>query len=181
LAGSDTYDALQNYLQFLRESVACVTTEVLIPQEGGYHPRDEPYVLTFGGGDVRVHTSDGGRLGIRIVQHYFMVPAEGRLGLWKVTVDAYEYTLLDEGLERELIAYHKHPRGSRSVSYPHLHVLVPAERPELAMAHLPTRRISVEEFLYCLIRDFRVRPRRGDWEEVLRRNRERFDEYRTWT
>jgi hypothetical protein len=34
-------------------------------------------------------------------------------------------------------------------------------------AHLPTGRVSVEDFLRTAIRDFGVKPQRDDWETVL--------------
>jgi hypothetical protein len=65
--------------------------------------------------------------------------------------------------------------------YPHMH----AEQGgngliELQKAHLPTGRIAVEEFLRLLIETFAVRPRRVDWNRILRETQAEFEKWRTW-
>jgi hypothetical protein len=40
-------------------------------------------------------------------------------------------------------------------------------REELQKAHIPTGRVELEDVLLLAIREFGVRPRRDDWEEIL--------------
>jgi hypothetical protein len=71
--------------------------------------------------------------------------------------------------ERELLAYHWHPRGLSPHTDPHMHLGAAAELgfADLGTAHLPTGRIGLEHVLRLAIRDLGVEPRRGDWREVL--------------
>ena len=79
---------------------------------------------------------------------------------------------------RPVFEYH-YERDSQS-GYPrcHLHVFAapahyPLERP-FPRLHLPTRRITLEQIVWHLIREHGVQPRRDDWHEVLWRHETRF-------
>jgi hypothetical protein len=89
------------------------------------------------------------------------------------------YELLDYD-ERELFVYHWHPTGSSPVRFPHLHVAgaapiplaapagdAPPRRLAIDKAHFPTDRVSFEEVVGLLIRDFDIEPHREDWERIL--------------
>ena len=107
---------------------------------------------------------------------------------------AYQYGV-DDTNGREMFAYHWHPHVE-GVAYPHLHIsrgavmqafdavrLSPSRnalQPQLADAHLPTRRIALEDVLRLLIEQFAVVPRRGDWDAALRLARRTFVRDRTW-
>jgi len=123
----------------------------------------------------------GTSLRARMSQNYRIVRAEGQRGPWKVTITAYHYTL--EGLDgREIVSFQWHPRGRGALPYPHLHLGAAAEvgRAELEGAHIPTGRVALEQVLRFAIETFRLRPRRGDWRDVLFGTRRRFEQWRTW-
>lgn len=82
---------------------------------------------------------------------------------------AYSYALEDANTTRELFAYHWHPETRDSVSFPHLHIASASGqlRPEYARAHFNTGRVTLEEVLQLIVRDFGVQPVRSDWETVL--------------
>ncbi len=81
----------------------------------------------------------------------------------------------------EQLSYHYHP--APRAPEPHLHVSAEADwvhHGALKKKHLPTGRVSVEDFIELLIVEFGVRHRREDWQEVLDKNRAVFKERKTW-
>jgi hypothetical protein len=89
----------------------------------------------------------------------------------------YAYTLLDHA-DRELLAWHWHPRGRSPVAFPHLHVssalrgTTPSGGPAvlpLDKVHLPTGHISVADVVKLLVGDLGIAPLRADWLERLDR------------
>ncbi len=76
------------------------------------------------------------------------------------------YTVLDARTGLELVGYHFHP-PSPPIAHFHMGsgagVLIDA----VHRAHFPAPGARLEDIVGMLIRDFRVRPRRVDWESVL--------------
>lgn len=99
----------------------------------------------------------GTDLAIRIGQSYEVILADPPKGPYKVATRAHRYALEDDA-ENEIVAYPWHPQEPSYRPDPHLHIGYGAGgrlvRPDLRDAHLPTRRISVEEFVRCVIVDF---------------------------
>lgn len=86
---------------------------------------------------------------------------------WTAQRLAYQYQVHTNAGE-EILAFHWHPeRGSPDRAHLHISSGAGTLRPELQRAHVPTGPVSLEDFLAFLIRDFDVRERRHDWEEVL--------------
>lgn len=100
---------------------------------------------------------------------------------------------------REVFAYHWHPLVTPQVLFPHLHVYKGAigraslERGDLPLthnalrtdlneAHLPTRRVALEDVLRLLLEQFDVEARcdRTEWDKRLRETRRSFVEDRSW-
>lgn len=74
------------------------------------------------------------------LQQFYRVDETGTLGIpWRVAVIEYYYSVHDSE-EREVLLYHFHPRGSSSITTPHLHLGPGAQvgRTEVRDAHLPT-------------------------------------------
>jgi len=118
---------------------------------------------------------------VSVPQEYCVVKGEGDRGPWKVHTVRYIYALLtDEG--QEIFAYHWHPDGRSPITTPHFQFGAGAgvQLVEARKAHFPTRRIALEEFLRCAIRDFGMVARRDDWDAVLRRTQDALEQWRTW-
>ena len=79
----------------------------------------------------------------------------------------YYYAVLNSE-EQEVLLYHWHPRGSSSVTTPHLHLKQGAQvgHPEVRGAHLPTGAVSLNAILRVLIAELSVRQLRPDWESI---------------
>ena len=108
---------------------------------------EEPHTVFVGDG-LPVALGGPGLLKLRLVHHYRIAEVPDERGPWKVSTAGYFYAL-DDSRDREIIAYHWHPGGRSPIRFPHLHVGPGAgcQREDLASAHCPTGRISVEEFL----------------------------------
>ena len=102
--------------------------------------------------------------------------AKGKRGPWKVSTSAYYYGIKD-GEGREILAYHWHP-GIGS-TYPHLHFHSGTGK-LLTKAHIPTRRISLEEVLRFTIEELGVKPLRSNWKEILALTQKRYESFRSW-
>lgn len=111
---------------------------------------------------------------------YRVTAATGERGPWKVSTAAYYYALHD-AKKREVLAFHWHPEAEGEQKYPHLHLYDASNiMPSLVKVHLPTGRISLEQFLVFLIDELKIKPLKPDWENKLKSTQARFEQFRTW-
>jgi hypothetical protein len=103
---------------------------------------------------------------------------------WRTHTLRYEFALYDSPDGGPyLLAYHFHPDPERrGYQRPHLHVRArPAWAPGwLHKRHLPTSRISCEQFVRLLIEELGIRRAGSDWERVLDDTERRVQARRTW-
>ena len=134
---------------------------------------------------LRTHQGEGEIL-FEFVYLYAVVHQGARHGRgeFEVRTSFYQYNVLDRE-QRELVAYHWEPEGISPIRTPHVHMpvigsIVLPQHPGSAVAsakthlgkmHMPTGRVSVEDIVEMLIREFAVDPQRADWMEVLQDNR----------
>jgi hypothetical protein len=171
MAGRTPAEAVNNFLDPLRQALSCITHEILFVG-GGYHasPRDNPqqrHMLTLSTSPAVLGRDR--RFSLVLIQHYRVIEGEDARGPWKVSTVAYYYTLKSAYTEHEIIGYHWHPQGRSPITYPHLHLHHGAGEVEynLGKAHLPTGRIAIEDILRLAITHFNVEPLRDDWEDIL--------------
>ncbi|SPF41724.1 hypothetical protein SBA4_2780016 [Candidatus Sulfopaludibacter sp. SbA4] len=171
---------MESFLRPLRRVVSCITRSIL-DVRGGYHPSKKPHSVMIGDGSP-VPLAGTGRLRLDFVHHYNVIEMPNQPGSWKVGTAAYFYALNDSD-DREILTYHWHPDGRSPIRFPHLHLGSGAGRLrlDLAAAHCPTGRISIEEFLRLAIVDFRVEPLRQDWADVFAEAQQDFERWRTWS
>lgn len=174
LAGKTPHQAVKNCLDPLSLAASCVTRDVLVAS-GSDVDKLESLAINRGS-PSRLR---GRRLYLTVKMLYRVTEADGERGPWKVSTAAYFYALHDER-QREIIAFHWHPE-TENQKEPHLHVY-PASNimTLLAKVHLPTGRITLEQFLRFLIIELDVKPLRNDWERVLAGTERRHLQYRTW-
>lgn len=177
MAGRTPAEAVNAYLGPLSRAVSCVTKGVLNVSPGGYVPEQEPHLLVFGSG---FEVLRGGFV-LTLQQGYAIVPAEGERGPWKCSTTWYQYSL-DDAERHEIVAYHWHPGGASDVRRPHLHLGAGAgvQHEGVARAHLPTGRVSIEDFLLLAICDLGVEPLRQNWRDILEGARDVFEDWQTW-
>jgi hypothetical protein len=52
---------------------------------------------------------------------------------------------------------------------------------EFEKCHIPTGRISIEEFIWLLVHGFDVKPKKEkEWEKILLDSQKRFKAFRMW-
>ena len=104
-------------------------------------------------------------------------------GAWRTHTSLYDFSLYEHPIEGDFsLAYHFHPSpDGRGHTEPHLHVgAQPSWGRGLKKKHLPTGRISAEDFVRLLIEELDIGRQRSDWAKVLSRGEQRFAERRTW-
>ena len=142
-------------------------TRSVVDVAGGYYPSPAPHRLTMNSG-LPVALGGSSRLMLRL-QQFYRVDETGSPGVpWRVAILEYYYTVLNSA-EQEVLLYHWHPRGSGSVTTPHLHLKQGAQvgHPEVRGAHLPTGAVSLNAILRVLIAEMGVSQLRPDWEFIL--------------
>ena len=118
---------------------------------------------------------------LEVTVQFRVVEAEGHLGPYKCTSAGYVYSLSDAD-GAELVSYHWHPLSDpRSDVRPHFHVGERFLRQD-ARLHVPTPRVSIEEFIRTAIATFGVEATVDEdiWTELLHESQQRHEEYRTW-
>jgi hypothetical protein len=173
--GQNPIDALAEYVEPIRKSLECVTSDKLAylkPKEG------ITQVFAFqeiGGARVRSVAGAAYRVTVR---HNFVIDQKG-VRSFKVRTLEYRYALDLESAGRgvdEVFAYHWHPSGPHK--FPHVHVT--GKDPSFHKVHLPTSRISLEDFVRCLIEDFGIPARKRAYKSLLDQNRRRFFKHSKW-
>jgi len=108
-------------------------------------------------------------LSLAVILYYVV---ESAAQTWRVRTTAYFYALHDD--RHEILAYHWHPETSPGTAFPHLHLEAGAQigRVEMQRAHLPTGRITLEDVIEMMIRDFAVTPFVDDWPDILAKTRQ---------
>ncbi len=163
--GRNPYQAVQSYRSSLQRAVSCVTSSViLVGSTQGYRPGSEHRLVLGPEEAVRLPGAD---LSLS-VQVFAWVSEPAGQAPWTVSPFGYYYALREsEG--PEIVAYHWHPGRRSPIDFPHLHLGAGSgvSREELQKAHIPTGRVELEDVLLMAIREFGVRPRRDDWQEIL--------------
>ncbi len=165
--GRTPSQAITRYVQTLQRAIDCITNEIV--RAGGFQAGDAPHALVLARGGV-VRLAGGAPLvGLRMRQHYTASERRtaGSRDRWQVVVTEYSYTILDVETDRELLAFHWHPHVPVS-AFPHLHLESGLDvRADFVGMHVPSGRVSLEDIVRFLIREFGVQPRRTDWAQVL--------------
>lgn len=148
--------------------------------KGRYFASVTPHPLTLMDG-LPVELGGGTALTIQVTQQYRVIENPDPREPWQVRTVAYHYTL-GEADGHEILSYQWHPNVPGSVTFPHLHLKYGARlgRAEFERAHLPTGRVTLEDFVRLLIDDFSVPPARDDWEAALEESRREFESDRSW-
>jgi hypothetical protein len=117
------------------------------------------------------------------MHRYDVAPNSDAQAQWRVHSRAYSYELTaPDG--RDFARYDWHPQGQDgedgAIDWPHLHARGYTRPVDVSRMHLPTGRVSLEAVIRLAIRDFKVPPRRPDWQQVLASSEQTFRQERTW-
>lgn len=168
-------EADNNFAHYFRESLSVVTNAVMTAGREG----DERVLLYEP--PVKLQRKRGDALFLSVTQTYKVTPHDGG---FKTTTTSYSYELSVEkdSLLEIIAAFHWHPVRTAKLRWPHVHIRGNTAEGDLGRKHFPTARISIEDFLRFLIRDFDVKPRLGHdvWKEILTRNKREFVANASW-
>ena len=159
VVGRSPTSALRPFGESLQQAVSCVSHVHVVLVAPRFTLRPEPVVIGW-----------DRALSLTMDVFYEAVPAAVGSRRWRIATTGYRYTLGDSE-DREFVSYHWHPRGPSPVTTPHLHLGSRLVRPGLPFAgvHLPSGFVTLADVLRTVIAELGVKPRRGDWEAVLRR------------
>jgi len=185
LSGKNSHQAVEAFVEPLNRARSTVTNAVLAVSPGGYDPGG-PHTLAFRAGSPRLSTDYGDMTLTAIVGYSAVETKDPDRGPWKVKTESYIYRLTAAD-GAKVISFEWHPSGSSPVKTPHVQV-GPAGLGQglgdlgklLSKAHIPTRRISMEQVLEFAIRELQVHYIRDDWEKVLMETYTAFEQWRTW-
>jgi hypothetical protein len=170
-------EAEDSFTFFFRESLSVITNAYLL---GGLEKGER--VLLYEP-PPRLERKNGTRLFLSIVQTYTIVKLPDDGG-FKAHTTSYYYSALVEDqqrVRREILAFHWHPESTPKLKWPHLHV-IPEQDEHLPYIHFPTGRCAIEDFVYMLIRDLKVKARKpyDEWKKILAKNRRAFATTASW-
>jgi len=162
--GRTPAEAVQNFLDPVQKALSCVCHAV-VNVHGGYHPSTQPHVLTLGDGSP-APLAGNTPLGLSVIQQYRVIQGTSARAPWTVVTVSYYYALEDAN-SRELFAFHWHPAGPSTITFPHLHLGAGVAREQFTTFHIPTGRITLDKVLRFAITELGVRPLRQDWSAIL--------------
>lgn len=176
MATRNRSEADSNFANYFRESLSVVTNAVMTAGREG----DERVLLYEP--PVRLQRKEGDPLFLSVTQTYKISPTTDEGFKAKTTSYSYEISVRKDGRLEIIAAFHWHPGTTAKLKWPHVHIKGNTAEGDLGRKHFPTARISIEDFLRFLIRDFGVHPRLeyDVWKEILTRNKREFVAHASW-
>jgi len=181
LPGRSPSEAVEDFLEPLKDAVACVAHAKFTYSRGGRSQRGKIHALTLNR-DEPVKLKCAPVLMLRVGMQCEIVPndREGQEP-WRVSSRAYCYEL--QTFSGELVwSYHWHPTSR--MRRPHIHIGRTQIRDNAVLshkAHHPTDRVSLESIVRTCITEYGVEPLREDWEDTLRLREDQFKLWRRWS
>lgn len=175
LKAKNQREARERFFRFLNRSLSCVCNA-----HWYVAPLTKTHMVATTTQDpLTLEREDAPSLYLHATLNFHYEPHPKYPGEWKVKTDAYAYSLsLTEAFEKELLSFQWHPESK--ITFPHVHAALVGE-PSSHKAHIPTRRILLEDVLWLAIEDLGVMPIRTDWEELLGDARKRVQEFGSWS
>jgi hypothetical protein len=168
-------EADANFAYFFRESLSVLTNSYLTGRREG-----NKRVLLYEP-PVKLERKGGDPLYMAVTQTYSLSQVDAG---YKARTTSYSYELLvrKDGTFLTIAEFHWHPDTTPNPKWPHVHVKGNSAEGELDRKHFPTARLSIEDFVRFLMRDFDVKPRLAyaDSKEILTRNKREFVAGASW-
>jgi hypothetical protein len=165
-----------DFAHYFRESLSVVTNSFLTAGRQG-----NERVLLYEP-PVKLERKNGDPLHMAVTQTYLISRLDDG---FKATTTSYSYELIvkkDSALQT-IAEFHWHPETTKNLKWPHVHIKGNTAEGDLDRKHFPTSRITIEDFIRFLIRDFEVKPRleHSEWKEILTRNKRAFVNSASWS
>lgn len=172
MAGRNEWEAADNFVAYLHETLSCVTGEKL-----AFFQQSQKLYKVWFNPPVELETRSGAKLFLSLTQVLGAGPNPRKPREFKVSTREYSYRLMHRSdvASKEILAYHWHPNDSE-LRDPHLHIR------SIARVHFPTSRVCVEDFICMLIKYYGVRPRmkKSEWTAIIEKNKNAFEQMATW-
>ena len=172
MAGKNEWEAADNFVRYLHETLSCVTADKL-----AFFQQSKKLYKVWFNPPTELATRSGARLFLSFTQVLGAGPDARHPGEFKVSTREYSYRLMQRSdiASREILAYHWHPNDSE-LRDPHLHIR------SIARVHFPTSRVCLEDFVRMLIKYYGVRPmmKKPVWTAILDKNKKAFEQMATW-
>jgi len=170
VAGRTPKEAADNFIDFFKESLSCLSSQIVHAYQQSQHLYKiyyDPYAEVSAINDRNYYVS--------ITQIFRAIPDPEDAKQYKARTQEYSYRLLETREEDEILAYHWHPNDP-GVKYPHLHIH------EVRRIHFPTSRVCLEDFIGLLFRDYDVKPNlsHAECKRILTKNKKSFEKWATW-
>jgi hypothetical protein len=168
-------EADRNFAHYFRESLSVVTNSHLTAGREG-----DKRVLLYEP-PVKLQRKSGDSLYLSVTQTYLISTADGGFKA-KTTSYSYELLVKKDGNFETVAEFHWHPDTTKKLKWPHVHIKGNTAEGELGRKHFPTARLSIEDFLKFLLRDFGVKSRLeyDVAKEILTRNKREFVTHASW-
>ena len=154
MASKSAGEADTNFAYFFRESLSVITNAFLLA-----HADHDKRILMYEP-PVKLQRKGGDPLYLAVTQTYRVVEPTPRQFKAKTTAYLYEVSVKRNSDElANVFEFHWHPDTTRSLKWPHLHVVGNTQDGNVERVHFPTARLAVEDLIRLLIRDFGVKTR----------------------
>jgi hypothetical protein len=183
MPGKTAKEAIEVFAGFLNETLSCLTDRRLLAHQGA----NNTFILLYQE-PVRLLSLSGIPFYLNVTQ---VCNAERRDdGTFKAHTREYSYVFSDSAVASKygILAYHWHP-DIFALRYPHLHIKItplvgsPEIERKISRAHFPTSRVSLEDFVYLLLKYYDIRSphHHSRYRSILNKNRGEFSKGATWT
>ncbi len=182
MPGRNPREAVEAFLDPLKDSVACIARAKITLSPGGWAEPGKTHSLVVNDDQPIKLKGLPPALMLRIGMLYQIVrTTEADRPPWRVSTRGYAYEM--QTASGELVwSYHWHP--SARVPNPHAHL----GRTQLAQdavlyqkAHNPTGRVSLESVIRACITEYQAVPMNDEWDKTLALREGDFQIYRTWS
>ena len=179
MPGRTPKEAVDAFLDPLKDTLSCIAHAKFTLSEGGYNTPGRIHSLTLNRNEpIKLK---GPRFLFKLQMAYEIIPvAEVGREPWRVTTHAYNYEVQTSN-GQAMVSFHWHPQGK--VRAPHIHLGTAQLAPDAVLTnkhHIGTARLSLENVIRTCIAEWSVEPLRDDWEKVLELNEANFQTYRKW-
>jgi hypothetical protein len=172
VAGRSEWEAADNFVAYLHETLSCVT-----PDKLAFFQQSKKLYKVWFNPAAELATRSGAKLFLSFTQVLGAGPDPTQSGDFKVSTREYSYRLMQKSdvASKELLAYHWHPNDSE-LRDPHLHIR------SIARVHFPTSRVCVEDFISMLIKYYGVKSpmKKSEWMAIIEKNKSAFEKMATW-
>jgi len=182
MPGATPPAAVQAFIEPLKDAISCVGIAHITLSQGARKAVGKTHSWTLNDGSSPVRLSGG--LSFHAGMRFEIQDRGQSEGRERYRVSTREYIYSVTKRSRKIWEAHWHPLALNSpIDIPHYHIggtVLTEDGVYLARAHIPSPRVSIEQFVRFMIEQIGVAPHRDDWSEQLERTESLFREHSSW-